>query len=95
MIEVSEVLKLHTILIDNFGGAHGVRDMAALESALARPFQTFQGNDLYPSIFEKGAAMVESVLINHPRYELIINIASGTLKFDGIAEWLRKNTKNQ
>jgi death on curing protein len=122
MIDISEVLTLHKSLIDNFGGSHGVRDMSLLESAVARPFQTFEGIDLYPSIYEKAAALVESILINHPfidgnkrtgygllriylglygiefsasianRYELIINIASGTLKFKDIVTWLWQNT---
>lgn len=52
MIDVSEVLQLHKTLIEGFGGSHGVRDMSVLESALARPFQTFQGAELYPSIYE-------------------------------------------
>jgi death-on-curing protein len=123
MIDIQEVLKLHKSLVDNFGGSHGVRDLSALESALARPFQTFDGTELYPSIYEKAAALVESILINHPfidgnkrtgygllriylglygfeisasidnRYELIINIASGTLKFEGILAWLQQHTK--
>jgi len=37
-----------------------------LESAIARPFQTFDGNDLYPSIFEKSASLCESLIKNHP-----------------------------
>lgn len=123
MIELSEVLQLHSQLIENFGGSHGVRDINALESALKRPFQTFEGVDLYPSIFEKAAALVESILVNHPfidgnkrtgyglvriylglygieisasidnRYELIINIASGTMRFEDIVTWLKHHTK--
>lgn len=48
MIEVSEVEKIHDILIDRFGGAKGIRDKGILESAIGRPFQTFDGKDLYP-----------------------------------------------
>jgi death-on-curing protein len=36
------------------------------ESAMARPFQTFGGEDLYPSAIEKAAAFTESMIINHP-----------------------------
>jgi len=39
--------------------------MGGIESALARPFQTFGGEDLYPSIFEKAAAIGESLIMNH------------------------------
>ena len=66
MISVQQALKIHTIAIQKFGGAFGVRDMGSLESALARPFQTFGGDDLYPSIFEKTAAIGESLIMNHP-----------------------------
>ena len=66
MISVSQALKIHTVAILKFGGANGVRDMGGLESALARPFQTFGGEDLYPSIFEKAAAIGESLIMNHP-----------------------------
>jgi len=66
MIQVTEVEQLHKLLIDNFGGSQGVRDREALASALSRPFQTFDGRDLYPSIIEKAASLIESILINHP-----------------------------
>jgi len=64
MISIKEVEQLHRILIDKFGGSHGIRDSAALESALARPFQTFDGKKLYHSVLEKAAPLVESILIN-------------------------------
>lgn len=66
MISVEQALKIHTIAIEKFGGANDVRDMGGLESALARPFQSFGGEDLYPSIFEKAAAIGESLIMNHP-----------------------------
>ncbi len=46
--------------------SHGLRDLGLLESAIARPFQTFAGEDLYPSGIEKSAALIESIIINHP-----------------------------
>jgi death-on-curing protein len=66
MIQIEEVLALHEILIERFGGSSGIRDRQLLESALSRPFQTFDGIDLYPTVYGKAAALVESVLINHP-----------------------------
>ena len=66
MTPIKEVEQLHRILIDKFGGLHGIRDNAALESALIRPFQTFDGKDLYPSVLEKAASLIESILIYHP-----------------------------
>ena len=56
----------HKQLVDKYGGSHGIRDVGALESAINRPFMTFDSVDLYPSVIEKAAAIVESLLINHP-----------------------------
>ena len=66
MIEVSEVQRIHDILIDRFGGAKGIRDKGILESAIGRPFQTFDGKDLYPDPVDKAAAIFESIVSNHP-----------------------------
>jgi death-on-curing protein len=66
MISVREIEELHRILIDKFGGTHGMRDASALESALARPFQTFDQNELYPTAIQKAASLIESIIANHP-----------------------------
>ena len=66
MISIEQALKIHTIAIQNFGGANGIRDLGGLQSALARPFQTFGGEDLYPTVHEKAAALGESIIMNHP-----------------------------
>lgn len=66
MIQVDDVLSIHRILIENFGGGDGVRDRGALESALARPYAGFGDQDLYPEPIDKGAALLESLAGNHP-----------------------------
>jgi death on curing protein len=66
MISIKEVEEIHKILIETFGGSHGVRDLAALDSALARPFQTFDNKELHPTAIFKAASLIESILINHP-----------------------------
>ena len=66
MISIKEAQQVHKILIDTFGGAHGIRDLSALESALKRPFQTFDNKELYPTAIDKAAALAESILNNHP-----------------------------
>jgi death-on-curing protein len=66
MFSLRQAIRIHEVLIDRFGGAHGVRDQAGLESALARPLQTFDGIDLYLTPEEKAAALMESLVINHP-----------------------------
>lgn len=66
MIFKSEILKLHELSIQKYGGSHDVRDEGLLDSAIARPFQTFDSSDLYISTIEKAAAIAESIIINHP-----------------------------
>jgi death-on-curing protein len=66
MISIKEVEEIHKTLVDTFGGSHGIRDMSALASALARPFQTFDYKDLHPTPLHKAASLIESILINHP-----------------------------
>lgn len=66
MITAKEAEEIHKILISKFGGSNGIRDMGALKSASARPFQTFEKVDLYPNTLHKAAAIIESLLMNHP-----------------------------
>jgi death-on-curing protein len=66
MISIEEVLKIHEILIEKFGGTPGVRDKELLESAVFRPFHTFDSIDLYPTPIDKAAAIIESIVRNHP-----------------------------
>jgi len=60
------VLLLHARLIQRTGGSGGVREMGLLESALARPRATFGGNDLYPNLWSNVAALMHSLVKNHP-----------------------------
>lgn len=66
MINLKQALSIHQILIEKFGGSKGVKDQGALESALNRPYATFDQEDLYPTAIDKAAALLESILINHP-----------------------------
>ena len=58
---LDEVLEMHEALIDTFGGAHGIRDIGALDSAILRPQMGY-----YNSLTEEAAAMMESLSNNHP-----------------------------
>lgn len=66
MISIYEVEKIHSLLIEKFGGTHGIRDRNALESAIQRPYSTFDSKDLYPSNVLKASAIFESIISNHP-----------------------------
>ena len=65
-LSIEQVLHLHEIQIERFGGASGLRDRAGLESAMARPASTFGGDDLYPDLASKAAALMHSLVMNHP-----------------------------
>lgn len=65
-LTLNETLELHRRVIAQSGGAPGVLDLGALESALAQPQMTFGGNDLYPTVVEKAAALGYSLIQNHP-----------------------------
>jgi death on curing protein len=65
-LSLAEVLELHRRVIEQAGGSMGLRDMGALESAVAQPRMTFGGEDLYPSLVEKAAALCFSLVQNHP-----------------------------
>ena len=66
MITKEEVLLIHSEVVKLHGGANGIRDVNGLESAIARPYQTYDSLDLYPSAYEKAAAIGESIIMNHP-----------------------------
>lgn len=53
-------------MLERWGGAGGIRDINALESALAQPRQSFGGQDLYPDLATKAAALCFSLVLNHP-----------------------------
>jgi death-on-curing protein len=63
---LEEILILHDYQIKRFGGKYGVRDIRMLESAIQRPQATFDGKDLYPTLFQKASAVVHSIIKNHP-----------------------------
>lgn len=66
MIDINDAIRIHEILIEKFGGIQGIRDLSLLESAVSRPFQTFDQQDLYATPIDKAAALIESILVNHP-----------------------------
>ena len=62
----AQVLALHEMIVNETGGSHGLRDAGALDSALSQPQMTFGGQDLYPTLAEKAAALGFSLIANHP-----------------------------
>jgi death-on-curing protein len=66
MIDIQEVLVIHDTLIVQFGGSNGIRDYNLLVSAINRPFTGTGDTEFYPTIHEKAAALIESIVKNHP-----------------------------
>ena len=64
-LALGEVVDLHRRLLEATGGASGIRDFGALESAIAQPKSTFGGVDLYPTLVEKAAALGFSLVQGH------------------------------
>lgn len=60
-----QILMLHDRLIEATGGSKGIRDEGMLDSALANPFQSFGGKELYPSIQAKAAQLCYGLVKNH------------------------------
>ena len=60
-----QIVLLHTQLIETTGGSDGIRDMGLLESALESPFQSYGGEELYPSIQAKAARLCYGLVKNH------------------------------
>jgi death on curing protein len=65
-VTIAEVLETYQRVMQDSGGLIGIHDFGALESAFAQPYMTFDGNELYPSIAEKAAALGFSLIQNHP-----------------------------
>lgn len=61
-----QVIKLHQALIEASGGSSGIRDVGMLDSALKTPLQTFDENELFPSVLDKAARLAFGLIKNHP-----------------------------
>lgn len=60
------LLKIHEDQVQSFGGDPGIRDRELLKSIHRQPFQTFGDKEVYPSLFEKSAALGHGIVANHP-----------------------------
>ena len=60
-----QILMLHSQLIEEYGGITGIRDHNLLDSALESPFQSFDGEELYPTLQAKAARLGYGLIKNH------------------------------
>ena len=79
-LSLGEVLELHRRVVAQAGGATGLRDLGALESAVAQPRATFGGADLYPTLAAKAAALAYSLALNHAFVDGIKRVAHAALE---------------
>lgn len=101
-----DVLAMHKVLIERYGGAHGVRDMGAVEAAIFRPQSGYYENPIH-----EAAALMESLAINHPfidgnkrvafaATDIFLRINGYRLTqpsqeiYDTMMEWFKKDTFN-
>ena len=65
-VEIAEVYTLHRLIIQRAGSKAEVRDFTLLHSAVERNKASYNGRDLYPTIYLKAAALLQSLCLNHP-----------------------------
>ncbi len=95
-LTIDQVLLIHDQMVKRFGGSFGIRDLGLIESAIARPQASFDGQDLYVDIFDKAAALLQSLLKNHAFIDgnkrTALTCAGIFLKING---WNLKNTHHE
>ncbi|MDF2576748.1 MAG: doc [Chlamydiales bacterium] len=65
-LSIEEVLEVHDLLIERYGGISGLRDKNLLYSAIETPKVVIYGQEMYPTIFDKAAAYLYHIVCNHP-----------------------------
>lgn len=66
ILTLEQILQLHVLAIQRFGGSDGLRDLGILEAAVASQAQEVFGQELYVGVHEKAAALVRSIVGGHP-----------------------------
>lgn len=65
-VDIDQACLIHEAIIKRSGSIASVRDFSLLHSAIERPKATFDGQDMYPTVFSKAAALLQSICLNHP-----------------------------
>jgi len=65
-VDITEVYEIHRAVIRKAGTRASIRDFSLLHSAVERPKASYEGEDLYPTVFTKAAALLQSLCLNHP-----------------------------
>lgn len=87
MIDLAKALLIHEKSIIAYGGSKGIRDEGLLLAGLARPYATFDQQELYPSPVEKAAAIFG---FEDEKYKMTIAASNGDIRFDEIKQWIEE-----
>ena len=90
-LTLGEVVELHRLVLEVIGGAPGIRNLGALESAIAQPKATFDGADLYPTLVEKAAALCFALV--DEQEHLMLRLAGGQISRSQLVDWLRQHVE--
>ena len=93
VLSKEQILMLHEQLIKTTGGSTGIRDEGMLDSALSNPFQSFGGEELYPSIQAKAARLCFGLVKNHSMIDTILALASDKIGAEDILQWIIEHQK--
>jgi death-on-curing protein len=65
-LTLEQILEIHALVVHETGGSAGLRDLGRLEAAIATQTQSVFGEELYPDILHKAAAMIRGIVADHP-----------------------------
>jgi death on curing protein len=65
-LDLDDIIEIHRFSIEHYGGDEGLRDLAALESAIHQPQATFGGKLLHDDLWSQAAAYLFHLAKNHP-----------------------------
>jgi len=66
LLTLEQLLQIHALVVNTTGGSMGLRDLGRLDSAIATQTQNVFGEELYSSIIDKAAAVIRSIIADHP-----------------------------
>jgi death-on-curing protein len=66
ILSIEQLLQIHALVIGVTGGSTGLRDLGRLEAAIATQTQNVFGEELYPTVIEKTAAIIRGIIADHP-----------------------------
>ena len=89
-LTVAETAEIHRLMIERFGGSHGMRDLGALESALFRPQSGY-----YDDLIAEACALLESLAINHPFIDGNKRVAYGAMEIFLLINGMRVEATQQ